>query len=698
MAIPSEDLVKNISDQKGITDVFQIQTSILELIAQRKSISESLDQLCLMSEKLVGDCMAAVMVFNENKTALSILAAPSFSEEIRKDFNGLRPEYGYGSCGSAVASGKSQFIEDVSTDAAWMNLRAAAEKYQIGSCWSYPVYIDGEIFGSFSFTSGIKRKPNTLHQYILQSVSHLASFAIERAKADELLLHSKIAFENSAESILIADSEGMIFKTNPAFIKLTGFDEKIILNKNFYELLISDNKLKKEINQIIEIENHWRGNIDIRYQNDENSHLLMNIRKITIDDTLSVQYVIVLSDISRIKESEDKLSYLAHHDLLTNLSNRLAFEKDAAKRLIDVNEDNSLVLMFIDLDGFKQINDNEGHVIGDELLKAVSKRLASCVRDDDLLARYGGDEFTLIFSFQTKDDIENFANRVIKTLATPFRIQDKQHFMTASIGIALAPKDGVNIKEIINCADAAMYRAKALGRNCYQYYADEQNKNIYRNLQVEDNLHSAIENNELEILYQPIFSKDRRIHGYESLIRWNSKDTGVIQPLELLPMAEKLGLIDQVEEWVLFTAMKTAKSWQKNVSTGDKIFINISPLQIKPELLEIVRNALSATGFLPENLVIELSENILDMHLHDNREMMDSLCDLGVQLAIDDFGTGHLSLEPIKLFPIKYIKLDKSLINNFSENNENAKVLDVIFAVSQAMSITTVAEGIETQA
>ncbi len=162
-------------------------------------------------------------------------------------------------------------------------------------------------------------------------------------------------------------------------------------------------------------------------------------------------------------------------------------------------------------------------------------------------------------------------------------------------------------------------------------------------------------------------------------------------------MAEKLGLIDEIEEWVLFTAMNTAKSWEDNANTGDKIFINVSPVQIKPELLDIVKNALSSTGFLPQNLVIELSENILDGHLHENRAMMDSLCDLGVQLAIDDFGTGHLSLEPIKLFPIKYIKLDKSLIHDIPLKKENAKVLDVIFALSQAMSITTVGEGIESQ-
>lgn len=171
---------------------------------------------------------------------------------MRHDFNGLKPEYGYGSCGSAVATEKSQFVEDVTIDGAWEKLRDIAAKYQIGSCWSYPVYINGKIFGSFSLTSGIKRKPNPLHQYILQSASHLASFAIEREKADELLLHSKVAFENSAESILIADSEGLIFKTNPAFINLTGYAESSILNKNFYELLISDESLKEEISQIID--------------------------------------------------------------------------------------------------------------------------------------------------------------------------------------------------------------------------------------------------------------------------------------------------------------------------------------------------------------------------------------------------------------------------------------------------------------
>lgn len=694
---PAPELVDKITNTQNITEVFHIQTSILELIAQRKSVSESLNELCLMSEKLVGDCLAAVMVFDESKTSLTVIASPSYSDEVRKDFSKISPTFGYGSCASAVATGKSMFVEDVSIADSWENVRDIAKKYDIGSCWSYPIYINGEIVGSFSLTSGLKRKPNPLHQYILQTASHLASFAIERAKADDLLLHSQIAFDNSTESILVANNEGVIFKSNPAFKKLTGFNSKSIKNLNFYNSFITDKDLIERLKNILTNKNHWRGNIDLKNQAGEILHLLMNIRKVNADNNLSAQFVIVLSDISKIKESENKLSHLAHHDILTNLPNRLSFEKAASVRLDNINEENSFVLMFIDLDEFKNINDNEGHIVGDELLKAVSKRLSSCVRDEDLIARYGGDEFTLIFSYRNMDDIENFAMRIINILAQPYRIQNKHHFTSASIGIALAPKDGEDIKQLISCADAAMYKAKAMGRNRHQFYSSDINNKIYGNIKIENDLLTAIENNELEILYQPIFSKEKLVLGYESLIRWNSRDVGVVEPIELLPLAEKAGLLDEIEEWVLLTAMQTAQSWEEENSKGEKIFINVSPLQIKSKLLEIVQNALSISQFKPENLVIELSENILDANLHENRKVIESLCELGVQLAIDDFGTGHLSLEPIKLFPIKYIKLDKCLIKNFPLNAQDEKILDMIFSLSQAMSITIIGEGVESE-
>ncbi len=697
MAKPAPELVEKNTNTESITEVFHIQTSMLELIAHRKSVSESLNELCLMSEKLVGDGLAAVMVFNENKTSLTVIASPSYSDEIRKDFSKISPEYGYGSCASAVATGKSMFIEDVSIADSWENVRDIAKKYSIRSCWSYPIYINGEIFGSFSLTSGIKRKPNPLHQYILQSASHLASFAIERAKADELLLHSKIAFDNSTESILIADNDGIIFKSNLAFETLTGFDANAIKSMNFYDLLLSDEVQLENLKNNMVNEDHWRGNVDLKNQAGEVLHLLMNIRKVNAENSLSAQFVIVLSDISTMKESESKLSHLAHHDILTNLPNRLFFEKEASARLSNINEDNSFVLMFIDLDGFKNINDNEGHMVGDELLKAVSKRLSSCVRDKDLMARYGGDEFTLIFSYRNMEDIENFAKRIMNTLAQPYRIKDKQHFISASIGIALAPKDGKDIQQLISCADAAMYKAKAMGRNRHHFYLSDLNNKIFSNVKVENDLRTAIVNNELKILYQPIFSKEKQILGYESLIRWNSRDVGLVEPIELLPLAEKVGLLDEIEEWVLLTAMQTAQSWEEEKSKGEKIFINVSPLQIKSKLLEIVQNALAISQFKPENLVIELSEKNLDANLHENRKVIENLCELGVQLAIDDFGTGHLSLEPIKLFPIKYIKLDKCLIKNMPLNVQDEKILDMIFSLSQAMSITVIGEGIESE-
>lgn len=406
--------------------------------------------------------------------------------------------------------------------------------------------------------------------------------------------------------------------------------------------------------------------------------------------------ICVIQDISDRKTAEEKITYLAYHDTLTGLPNRFMFTEKLKQF---VRSHRQIAVLFIDLDQFKMINDTRGHTIGDQLLQQVAKRLVNCVRKEDIVARIGGDEFTVILLTKTKTEIAQVAEKIVTEVRTPFYIGDSEFYIRASIGISLYPTDGENIETLIKSSDIAMYRSKELGGNTYEFFTSFMNRTLEERVNLEQLLQTALANDEFVLYYQPqIDLRTGNIIGAEALIRWVHPHRGLIPPDQFIPIAEETGLIVPIGDWALRTACIQAKKWNREYHHPVHLAVNLSVKQfIADNIVANVDRIIRETGLNPNLLELELTESIF---LQNNESMvatMNQFRELGVQISIDDFGTGYSSLAYLKNFPIDSLKIDRSFIKNLPEDKKNTAIISAVIALARNLGIKSIAEGIETR-
>lgn len=402
------------------------------------------------------------------------------------------------------------------------------------------------------------------------------------------------------------------------------------------------------------------------------------------------------------------LYQLAHFDALTRLPSRMLFHDrlvQACNRIVRKNEGLEpprvfLGLLFLDLDRFKIVNDTLGHDAGDLLLKEVSQRLLACVRTEDTVSRLGGDEFTVILSqIKTTRDAAYVSEKIINSIGKPFYLHKHEVFVGVSIGIALFPIDDTNIDNLIKKADMALYHAKDNGRNHYQFFTEEMNCNISKRLALEKDLRNAIKNNEFFLVFQPIINLHTGgIDGVEALIRWKHNDIE-IKPTDFIPLAEDIGLIVPIGEWVLYTACKQGSIWKDAGYEPINIAVNLSIRQLRQEnFIERVEKILKKTGFDPHWLEFELTESLLMKNVEESIVVLEKLKKLGIKLSIDDFGTGYSSLSYLQHLPIDTLKMDLSFVQGIDTPGNNTNIIRAIIGLGHGLDLTLIAEGVETQA
>lgn len=404
----------------------------------------------------------------------------------------------------------------------------------------------------------------------------------------------------------------------------------------------------------------------------------------------------------RIYEMKNKLNLLSKTDTLTGVNNRLQFDI-FIKNMIKESKKNhsSFVLVFIDLDNFKMINDNFGHQAGDALLKEVAKRLKFCVRIDDFVARMGGDEFAVILKNIVSNEMVNkIVKQIQKVVSTPYSMDNKNFCINTSIGIACYPTDGANASLLLQNADIAMYHAKIMGKNNFQFHSTMQNSQFKQKIQLENELHFALERKEFFINYQPIYHlKSRKLLGIEALLRWNHPEHGVLSPDLFIPIAEESGMILSISEWVFEEICKQANQWELSKIPNFKLAFNVSPLQLlKKNIPHIFDHLIKANQLSSHLFEAELTETILMSHTALSQQVIEELSKMGMSFAVDDFGTGYSSLSHLKTFPITSIKIDKSFIKNITSDPKDAIIVETIIQLGKRMDFDVVAEGIETQA
>lgn len=406
-------------------------------------------------------------------------------------------------------------------------------------------------------------------------------------------------------------------------------------------------------------------------------------------------WVAIHEDVTERHRTEARIAHMARHDALTDLPNRIEFETRIQAALLRTQEGEHAAILFLDLDRFKQVNDTLGHPIGDALLKIVAGRLRRVVREHDTVARLGGDEFAVVqLGAVQPEGATNLAQRLIDAISAPYEIEGHQIVIGTSVGIAIAPTDGDAVAALLKSADVALYRAKADGRARYRFFEPGMDAAMQARRVLELDLRAALVNGEFELHYQPVVNiATGQVTGFEALLRWHHPARGLVSPADFIPVAEEIGLIVPIGDWVLRQACGDAASWPDDITVA----VNLSPVQFKnARLSETVMLALAASGLPPHRLELEITEGVLLVQHEITLAVLHQLRSLGVRIAMDDFGTGYSSLSYLRSFPFDKIKIDRSFIQNMAQDESSSAIVRAVVGLSGRLGMVTTAEGVET--
>ncbi|MES9875713.1 MAG: EAL domain-containing protein [Candidatus Sedimenticola sp. PURPLELP] len=525
----------------------------------------------------------------------------------------------------------------------------------------------------------------------------------ERQAAEEEHRLAMAVYESTIEGVMITDARINIIAVNRAFTDITGYSEEEAVgtspgllssgreNENFYK------QMWKSLNSV----GRWQGEISNRRKSGELYPEWLTISEVRNNKDEITNYVGVFADITTLKESQNKLEHMAHHDTLTGLPNRLLFTARLDHSItVCKREKREMAVLFMDLDRFKHVNDTLGHPAGDTLLQSVAQRLTQCVRASDTVARLGGDEFVTILEGVTGDqDTSRIAKKIIHAMTEPFTVDGTSLYIGASIGISLYPTDGTDATTLLKNADLAMYQSKEAGRNTYHFFNRSMSQNTIDRFNLEGELHKAIEEEEFVVHYQPQFELSTgRCVGVEALVRWQHPEQGLVTPARFISVAEESGLLLQIDQFVLATACRQLKRWREQELNLPLVAVNVAGRQLESEsFLDTVTEVLEENGLSGESLELEICENYIMRQPAQTISLLKKLREIGVRIAIDDFGTGQTSLGQLKSIPIDTLKVDQSFVHDLHTDSDNAAIVSAVNALGTNLGYQIIAEGVETE-
>jgi diguanylate cyclase (GGDEF)-like protein/PAS domain S-box-containing protein len=555
---------------------------------------------------------------------------------------------------------------------------------------------DGTVFEaeitSFEFVSGGRRARLVL-----------AVDVTDRRRAEERLRGSeeryRLLFERNLAGVFRSSTDGRILEVNEALAHIFGYERDEFLKQSAYDLYFSREERQRLLVRLREQKSLSNMEVRLRHRNGNPIWVLENMTLLETGDGSVIEGTII--DITDRKAAQEQIEYQAYHDVLTSLPNRLLFRDRITVALAHARRSRRAVaVMFLDLDQFKLVNDTLGHTVGDGLLRGAADRLVECVRADDTVARMGGDEFTILLSdIPDMRAAATVAQKVLESISRPIDVDGHELFITTSIGIALFPDDGMDTETLLKNADRAMYRAKEMGRNNYQFATRGAVEASAGRLSLERSLHHAFDRQEFVVYYQPMIEIDsRRVVGAEALIRWRHPDVGLMSPDEFIPIAEDCGLIFPIGEWVLRTACAQMKSWHRAGHQELHVAVNLSARQFQQhDLNSMIERILQETGLPAQALDLEITESTAMQNAEMSLGIMLRLKQMGVRISIDDFGTGYSSLSYLKRFPIDTLKIDQNFVRDLTQGSSDGEIITAVISMARALKLKVVAEGVETE-
>lgn len=698
-------VIHDITDSKQAELREKSRINVLELITNGESLPLILEAIVRVVEQENPAMLCSVLLLDDTGKHLMSGTAASLPDFYNEAINGIEIGAGVGSCGTAAFTNERVIVDDIQTHPYWAPYKEIAESAGLGACWSQPICsTKGKVLGTFAIYHHKVNYPTEADLAVIEQTASLASIAIENKQADDKLKRGASVFTHAHEGIMITNATGVITEVNETFSRITGYASAEVLGKNPTMLQSSRHSrdfYAKMWATIIK-KGHWRGEIWNRRKNGEDYPVMLTTSAVKNSAGLVQHYVSLSTDITPIKAYQERLERIAHYDVLTNLPNRVLLVDRLMLAMVQCQrKKQKLAVAFMDLDSFKEVNDKYGHNVGDDLLISLSQRMKAALRSGDTLARIGGDEFIAVMvDLENTEDSSTLLERLLKAAADPIKVGDSVMQVSASIGVAFYPQDGVDADQLIRHADQAMYGAKQAGKNRYRLFDAALASAIKIQLESISDIRSALDKSEFVLHYQPkVNMHTGEVIGAEALIRWQHCERGLVQPLEFLPVIEGQPISLELGEWVIAAALAQMNQWQ-NKGILLPISVNISAYQLQQDNFTIrLASLLSAHPDVnPNCLELEILETSALNDISKVSQTMNVCHELGVSFALDDFGTGYSSLNYLRRLPAQLVKIDQSFVRDMLEDADDLAIVDGVIGLAKAFRRDVIAEGVETMA
>ena len=699
-------LNREIKLRKSLEKRERRRNKVLKMLADQHSLSSILNTLCVDIEQLDSEIAASILLLSDDGKHLLHMAAPRLPEFYNQAINGIAIGPKVGSCGATAFSGEPTFVEDIQTHPNWLAFSQLTQKIPYRACWSQPIKSsEGELLGTFAIYHPKPKMPNANVLEMINESSNLAGFAIEKSKQNTQTQLAAMVYSHSREGIYIADKDGNIIDCNQAFVEVSGYSRDELHGKNprIFKSGVHDDGFYSKMWQALSNEGFWSGEIWNKYKNRDQSPGLHSIAVIRNANNEIERFLAITTDISELKQHQQRLEQFAYNDHLTGLPNRLLLTDRLNQLILNNNrEQQNLAVAFIDLDGFKTINDNYGHEVGDEFLIAISQKMREVIRESDTLGRLGGDEFVVILNHQDSEkSIQSPIKKLIDACNSLINIRGVTLKASASIGVSFyagQPNHTIDANTLIRQADLAMYVAKQSGKNRYHVFSDNVDQLITTRDEVAEQIRLAIQDNDLVLYYQPkVNMRTGELLGAEALIRWNHSQNGLLQPGQFLPMIENHPVSIELGNWVMQQALAQINQWQLQ-GFNIPVSINVDAKQLnQPDFVDSLQAAIAIyPNFRPGSLEIEILETVAFQDQEQANLVITACKNLGVEFAMDDFGTGYSSLTYLRQLSINTIKIDRSFVKDIDFNLDDLAIVDNVINLGVVMGRSIIAEGVET--